>query len=175
MWYDIVIMTEKEILNTEEVSQNVEGESNTKTYSQAQVDDITSKVKENAIKLFIKENFQVEDVESFKSEFINSKAKLTETETKLKETVKTFKEKEIKSIFVNELGGREDAFKTLISANPNLLEVEDVKGSLLNIKKDNTFLFVGDKTIINLNESKVKNFYKKDDGKEYFDGTKNIK
>lgn len=162
----------------ENIDLKVGSENQEKKYSQEQMDDIASKVKENAVKLFLKENFEVEDANEFKSridnekaQFLNLEGKVKEVETKLIETETKYKTDMVKNLFINKFGGREDALQSLIDSNQELLQKEVFEEELSRIKKTSPFFFHEDKTIINLNDKVVKKTYYDKPIGELFDGT----
>lgn len=125
-----------------------------KIYTQAQMDDITSKVRDNAVKNFLKDKFGCEDLEGF----VKSYQDVQNENRKLKLN-------DLKNVFVNSYGGLENAFDTLISSNPNI-----TKDQLKDIKVKQPFLFnKDDTTIINISQNKPKNY--SNDNLEYFDGS----
>ena len=125
-----------------------------KIYTQAQMDDITSKVRDNAVKNFLKDKFGCEDLEGF----VKSYQDVQNENRKLKLN-------DLKNVFVNSYGGLENAFDTLISSNPNI-----TKDQLKDIKVKQPFLFnKDDTTIINISQNKPKNYF--NDNLEYFDGS----
>lgn len=160
---------ENEKLDTTEVEKT---SNNEMTYSQKQVDDITNKVRDNAVKNWLKENFgDGIDANSLVGEFKKNQDTVKTLNDELVKVKNEFKTKEIKQVFISNYGGMENAFDAMLKANPQLLESENISTSLSNIKKSSPFFFKGDKTtIINLNEKAYKNFYVSGD-KKTIDGS----
>lgn len=168
MCYNEIVM-ENEELNTTRVDETQKNES---TYSQKQVDDITNKVRDNAVKNWLKENFgENVDANSLVGEFKKNQETVKTLNNELVRVKNEFKTKEIKQAFISNYGGMENAFDSMLKANPQLLESENINTSLSNIKKSSPFFFKDDKTtIINLNEKAYKNFYVSGD-KKTIDGS----
>lgn len=160
---------ENEKLDTTEVEKT---SNNEMTYSQKQVDDITSKVRENAVKNWIKETFGDNiSSDSLVGEFKKNQDTVKTLNDELVRVKTEFKTKEIKSAFINNYGGLENAFEPMLKANPQLLESENISTSLSNIKKNNPFFFNKDgTTLINLNEKEYKKIFSPNDEK-VFDGS----
>ena len=168
MCYNSSVM-ENEKLTTGPVEEAGQTEA---TYSQKQVDDITNKVRENAVKNWVKDKFGIDNADDLVGQFSSNQDTVKTLQGELVKVKTEYKTKEIKNIFVNNYGGLENAFDSMLKANPQLLDSENLNVSISNIKKTSPFFFMQDKTtLINLNEKAYKNFYVNGD-KKTVDGSK---
>lgn len=99
-----------------------------RTYQQSDVDNIVNKVKENLIK--------------------ETETKLNEKETKITELEKQFneykievKKNDLKNMFVNEFGGNDGAFDNLLKARPELLNEQNPRVKINQLKGTEPYWF----------------------------------
>lgn len=104
-------------------------ENTEKVYTQAEVDAITEKVKQNQQTKFERNFVSREDYSKLESQY--------------NDLVKTTKSQGIKGAFMN-LGGLESSFDDMLALNPNLLNIEDNKqleSELSKIKENKPYFF----------------------------------